>query len=672
MARMKHANSIEERVGRSSGWRILLPLTVAVVGLSVYLSSFEGAFLFDDAAHILHNHRMLELWPPTKLLSGRRPVVDLTLAINHAAHGFNVRGYHAVNVAVHILAALTLYGIVRRTLLRWGRRREASGDGSFLPSDLAASSVSRRLDGDTASWLALVAALIWVVHPLQTQSVTYLIQRAESLMGLFYLLTIYCVIRGAASSESPTGHRRAVAWYAAAVVACALGMGSKAVMVTAPVMVLVFDRTFLAGSVRQALRQRWGLYACLAATWGVMWSTGVVRGVLNPSARVAHIGFGYKGVTPVEYVLTQFGVLVEYLKLSVWPRPLCLDYTWPVADTTAAIVMPAVLIAALLAATVWGLVRKPWLGFLGLWFFLILAPTSSFIPIKDTMFEHRMYLPTAAIVVLFVVGAWIGFSQVTARTDCSGMSRRATVLVWIIASVAILGIGTVRRNLLYQDAASMWRDVTAKRPDNARAYEQLGTALMVKATSPDQGQLRARHLTEAVQAYRRAVQIDPDFASAHVNLANLLSQSRQFTEAAGHYREALRLNPNHVEAGINLAHALKQLGRTEESIEAYRTATRMTPRRPDPITSARAHLNLGSALGNAGDLDAAIAEYREALRLWPEYDSAHFWWGMVLERQGKLGEAVEHFRQTLEINPRHPRARRALDSALSRLQRSDG
>jgi len=333
MARIKKPDSIEATTGKSLAWTVLAPLTIVAVGLSVYLSSFEGAFVFDDAAHILNNDRMTELWPLTKVLSGRRPVVDLTLAINHAVGGFNVRGYHAVNVAIHILAALTLYGIVRRTLLRWGRRHEAWGDGPFSQAEAAVSSVSTRLDSDTASWLAMVGALIWVVHPLQTQSVTYLIQRAESLMGLFYLLTIYCVIRGAVSSEAQGGRRRAFAWYVAAVVACALGMGCKAVMATAPVMALAYDRTFLAGSVKDALRRRWGLHAGLAATWGVMWSTGVVRGVLNPSARVAHIGFGYKGITPLEYALTQFGVLVEYLKLSMWPRPLCLDYTWPVAGT---------------------------------------------------------------------------------------------------------------------------------------------------------------------------------------------------------------------------------------------------------------------------------------------------------------------------------------------------
>ena len=151
-------------------------------------------------------------------------------------------GYHVVNLAIHILGALVLYGVVRRTLL--------------------CASLRQRY-GDEARWLALAVALIWVVHPLQTESVTYLIQRTESLMGLFFLLTLYCVIRGSTSS----GRR---GWYAAAVVCCALGMGSKEVMVVAPLTVLLYDRAFLSGSFREALRARAALYAGLFGCWLVL------------------------------------------------------------------------------------------------------------------------------------------------------------------------------------------------------------------------------------------------------------------------------------------------------------------------------------------------------------------------------------------------------------------
>ncbi|MEK7786522.1 MAG: glycosyltransferase family 39 protein, partial [Chloroflexota bacterium] len=244
-------------------------------------------------------------------------------------------------------------------------------------------------------YFAFAVALLWAVHPLQTQSVTYVIQRGESLMGLFYLLTLYCAIRGLHSSR-----RRG--WYGAAIVACALGMASKAVMVTAPVMVFIYDLVFLrrsgmpktSGAGRPhggaalghatppAQAARWGLYFGLAATWGVLWACDVTGEVLDPSARRSHVGFGYHGLTPLEYAATQPGVILNYLRLSFWSVGLCLDYDWPVARTAIVIIPPALVLLLLIGATAWGLVRRSWLGFAGAWFFVILAPTSSFIPIK--------------------------------------------------------------------------------------------------------------------------------------------------------------------------------------------------------------------------------------------------------------------------------------------------
>ncbi|MGB2987435.1 MAG: glycosyltransferase family 39 protein, partial [Phycisphaerae bacterium] len=241
-------------MGNETGRRVFrcrfLPILLVLSGLIVYLNSFAGVFIFDDTVHILESERIRHLWPPWDLLARRRPTLELSLAVNYAIGGLGVWGYHAFNLAVHVLAGLTLFGIARRTLMH-ERCRDRLGQASH--------------------WLALTIALIWLVHPLQTQSVTYIIQRSESLMGLFYLLTLYCVIRGA---ESPLRYR----WYLAAVIACALGMGSKAVMVTAPLVVLLYDRVFLSPSFSEAFRKRWGLYSGLAANWGILAACGVVQG----------------------------------------------------------------------------------------------------------------------------------------------------------------------------------------------------------------------------------------------------------------------------------------------------------------------------------------------------------------------------------------------------------
>jgi protein O-mannosyl-transferase len=173
-------------------------------------------------------------------LWGGRPVVNLSLALNYALGGSNVWGYHALNLAIHIiLAGLTLFGVVRRTLLRPALRER------FSPS---------------AARLALVVAVLWTAHPLQTEAVTYVSQRCESLMGLFYLLTLYCFVRGADS-------QRCGWWFTLSVVACLLGMATKEVMVTAPLLVLLYDRTFVTGSFRKAWTRHRRLYLSLAGTW---------------------------------------------------------------------------------------------------------------------------------------------------------------------------------------------------------------------------------------------------------------------------------------------------------------------------------------------------------------------------------------------------------------------
>ena len=231
------ANVRDALGSRRATW--LAAAIIALAALAVYANSFNGAFVFDDIPWILVDPGVHKLWPLTDVLfssnpnfvSGR-PVVNLTIAVNYVLGGTDPRGYHAFNIAIHILAGLTLFGIVRRTL---------------------AMPVLRDRFAAAATPLALAVALVWIVHPLQTAAVTYVIQRTEALVGLFYLLTLYCVIRGTESGRSWR-------WYAAAVAACFLGMGTKEVMVTAPVVVLLYDRTFLSGSFAAALTRRWGLY----------------------------------------------------------------------------------------------------------------------------------------------------------------------------------------------------------------------------------------------------------------------------------------------------------------------------------------------------------------------------------------------------------------------------
>ncbi len=588
---------------------------IVLAGTLAYLTSFGGVFLLDDVRSIVDEPRIRTLTD----LGGSRPVVTLSLAINYRLGGLDPFGYHLFNLVVHLLAGLGLFGLVRRI-----------------------ACLAPRFRPHAACW-AFVVALLWLVHPLQTASVTYVIQRGESLMGLFYLLTLYCTLRGATGERSRMWSRM---WYGCAVAACALGMGTKAVMVTAPVAVFLLDWLVITGSPAASLRRRWGLYAALIATWGVLVATGVPAAIFGSGAPRT-VGFDTSDLTVLEYAATQPAVILHYLRLAAWPHPLCFDYAWPVARG-AAIAAPATAVAALVAATLWAMVRRPAIGFPAAAFFLVLAPTSSIVPIKDLAFEHRMYLPLAPAVALavFGVGALLSrFGTVALRGG----------FVAALAAALILGIMTGARNRVYHNAGIMWRDVAAKRPDNPRAHTQLGR-LAHDRNDP----------IAAIAHYRRALAADPGYFQAHHSFGLLLADAGRMTDAIPHLEEALRLEPGYFVAHNSLGNVYAALGRADDAIALYREAIRLEPDMPDP------HNNLAIELARKGRAAEAVPHLVEAIRLNPAYDEAKGNLAIVLERTGAIDAAIAPYLDRAALAGPHAEAHvRAGRRAASEGRRAD-
>ncbi len=600
--------------------RKLVPLLLVIAGLLAYQNSFTAPFVFDDTTSILENDSIRHLWPlwgPLSPPQGRgltvegRPVVNFTLAINYALGGVTPWGYHALNLAIHILAGLTLLGIVRRTLLR--------------------PAMSRRFGAEATS-LALAIAVIWTVHPLQTEAVTYVAQRAESLMGLFYLLTMYCFVRGVESGKPGR-------WYGLSVTGCLLGMASKEVMVTAPAMVLLYDWMFVAGGFREVWKRRWRLYAGLAGTWAVL---GYL--VATTSGRGGTAGFE-SVVAWWPYALTQCRAVVHYLKLSVWPYPLVFDYGTATVNHVGQALPYALVLAALMAGTAIAVWRQRPIGFLGVWFFAILAPTSSVVPVAtQTMAEHRMYLPLAAVVTLVALG---GFEL--GRSVLRAWHPTQRMIGWGVtgALVLILAILTMKRNDVYSSEVALWRDTAEKYPSNPRAHYALGIAL---------GQ--AGRVGEAIRHYEQALRIKPDYVEAHYNLGIVLEQAGRVPEAREHYEQALRIKPDYAEAHNNLGNVFLQEGKVSDAIGHYEQALQIKPDYAD------AHNNLGLALARLGRLQEAVGHWEQALRIKPDYAEAHCYLGIALGQSGRVGEAIRHLEQALRIKPDFTQAQ----NALARLQ----
>jgi len=337
------------------------------------------------------------------------------------------------------------------------------------------------------------------------------------------------------------------------------------------------------------LRSRRALYAGLAATW-LLLLLSVEPNAL--SGGVAWAGFGLSEVSAAEYARSQPGVILHYLRLCFWPHPLVLDYGWPAANELGPILWSTALVSALGLATLWALWRVPPIGFLGAFFFLVLAPTSSVLPIIDLAFEHRMYLPLAAVVAAGVVA----MSAALARASAPAWVGVA-LLVTIVAS---LSAATVLRNRDYRSVEVLWRTVVDAAPGNYRGQMNLGAAL---------GELNRNE--EALVFLRTAIALAPDQPMAHVNLAAALFALHQLDETETHLLRALEISPTHAAALRNYGKLLGKRDELEASIERLRAAVQHGPR------DAFAHLNLASALLNVGRRDEALRHFLEAIRLDP-------------------------------------------------------
>jgi Tfp pilus assembly protein PilF len=595
------------------GWLVVAILVGA--GAAAYANSFGGVLLYDDLRSIRDNHYIKQLWPLSSAMSlpflgtgetvAGRPILSLTFALNHHLLGPDPWGFHLVNLVIHIAAGLTLFALLR----------DALRAGSFATRPLW-----RRLP--------LTASLIWLVHPLHTESVTYIVQRAESLAGLCYLLALYAAVRG-------LDHQRSPYWQGLSVLFCALGMGVKESLATAPLLILAYDRSFVSGSFRESLRRHRRLYAGLSGTWLVM--ALPLWGLL---------GFGGQNLPqsagPLEYALTQPEVILHYLRLAVWPSPLVIHYNWPIAEGVGDV-------AAAVVASAWGFYRKHWVGFLGVCFFLFLAPTSSFIVLDQRIQEHRMYLPLAAVVVLLCAGGGRLYERATASMPQRAKQFTAVSIVGV--TVALLAALTHARNEDYRDELVFWEDACRKRPQSAPAHTNAALAL------EQRGQF-----DRAAQHYELALAINPKSVEVLNNFAVLRQRQGHWNDAADLFLQCLKINPNFPQANFNLARVYERSGDLDRAVEHYTKA--IEARRG----FALAHNNLGVVYERRGDLALAQAEYERAIAIKPDYAEAHNNLGSLLFKRGALPESEAEFARALAINPELHVARRNLEIVRARLR----
>lgn len=585
-------------------------LLIVITGLAVYANAWHGPFLLDDQRTIIENTSIRDLGsvgavlhPPPQFPVTGRPLVNLSLALNYAWGGYAVEGYHLWNLAVHLLAGLALFGLLRRTLDR------------TLPA---------LPGGATAVWPAAIGALIWVVHPLNTETVNYVTQRTESMMAAAYLFAVYAAIRGL---EGPRGNR----WEGCAVVAAFAAVACKETALTLPVMVVAWDRCFAFQTWTEAWARRRHLYGLLLTSW-------LLFAFFARELPFFTEGGFEESVSRWTYLLNQGPVIAGYLRMALWPSGLIFDYGSPSPITLAQAAPTVALVAVLAIVTLIALWRIGTLGFWGLWFFVTLAPASSLIPIPTEVgAERRMYLPLAALVALGVLAVW--------HLTRASSSRRRAAAAFAGLIIAGLGVTTLARNRDYQQARDIWQTVLDRRP-HARAHEHMSMAL--------------RDLGDIERSIGHLRQAAPDSPNARHALGSALLERGDVTGAIEQFRTFIRLRPNapHIlEARLEFAQALTQAGDANGVVEQYRAIVQTEP------TFVRGRLGLAIALARTGDRSGAVTQLQEALRLDPNNTATLVNLALLLGPQ-QPAEAERLLRRALQITPGDLAARKQLLMAL--------
>jgi tetratricopeptide (TPR) repeat protein len=607
MTSVFHTPSSDTDAGATSSRQhaFAIMLLIAVV-MAAYCNCYNASFHFDDSSSIVDN-MSIRRWstmfsPPNangETVSGR-PLLNATFRINYAISGLDVWSYHAVNVLIHTLAGLALLGVVRRTLL--------------LPC------MRRWFDARGALWVAWLVAAIWVAHPMNTEAVTYIVQRAESFMALWYLLTLYCFIRSVENcADDVDGDKKpARNWMIASWLACLAGMASKEVMVSAPVMLFFHDRAFVAGSFKKAWQRRKFYYGAFALTWILLAAL-----MLGTGHRGDTVGFA-GGVSWWAYGFTQCWALVRYLWQAFWPGALIFDYGIDIISDFSKVWPQASIVTVLVVAAVVAFWRAPRIGWVSMLFFAILAPTTSVIPVVTQMAaEHRMYLPLAALVSLLVVCAYVKFGW---RVFWAG--GPLTVVLILL---------TVQRNYVYENTMTLWKDVVEKHPGSSRANSNYGYELILWS-----------RLKEGMEYCLKGAALNPKNGDAFNNVGYAHASMGDYEKANEYYRQALKAGCSSADVVYNnVCFALYKLGKLDRAWLAGEAALKVNAH------SAPTLVNMGNIRVAQQRRPEAVEYYKRALEINPKQADALNNWGNLFALEGNLNTALDYYKKAVEYAPRN-------------------
>lgn len=576
---------------------LLSALLIVSLGILIYSNSLNNAFHFDDMFFIVDKPEIRELGNLPAIWHAHshpaRFIAFYSFALNYHFHQYQVFGYHLFNLAVHLLNAILVWWLVRLLFMTVRLRNDPLNQFK--------------------EWIALFAALIFVSHPLQTQAVTYISQRFASLAALFYLFSVCMYLKGRLGQS-----RQTVPFFCAAALSALLGMFTKQIVFTLPLALIMIELMM----VRKG-RIQWPVLLCV----GVFLL--VVPGIFafDPSIlNIQHLSESHDGdrLNPLNYFLTQMPVLITYLRLLVLPFGQNLDYDFPAYNS---FFHPNVFVSFLILAglLIWSfkLLRSNRLLAFGLlWFFVTISVESTFITIKNVIFEHRMYLPMAGLAVFISVAVF------------TLMQKKRTAVVFLSVIVAAFGLLTYQRNFIWRDGVTLWTDVVKKSPQKARPHISLAIAY-----------IQDERYDEALAQLNTALALDPNAYKAYNNRGLVFSKKGLYREAINEYDRAIQLKPDNPVTYNNRGDAYRELGQDQAAYDDYAEAIRINP------YYAQAYINRGVFYGKNNDLELALADFTVAIRINPTLPESYNNRGIVYQQKKMYDLAESDFNKAIRMKP---------------------
>ena len=678
-------------------------LVIAMVGLIAYSNSFNVPFQFDDLRIIPDNPFIKNIdnfftpiknhqYHPLDEYNHRRYLGYLSLALNYRYGGLDVTGYHIVNLLIHLANGILVYFLVVLTFKTPYFRSEESVVNSKKEearNDRQAADVSSLLathyspvTRSSSHFIALFSALLFVSHPVQTQAVTYIVQRFTSLAALFYLASVVFYVKGRLASRM-AGR---LASYLLCLLSAVFAMKVKENSITLPIMILLYEFSFFKATLKRKLIFLIPILVTLViiplSMLHIDKPLGEVLSDLSEKSRLQ------SNMPRGDYLMTEMRVIVTYLRLLVLPVNQNLDYDYPIYRSFS---NPQVFLSFLLLAALFGVAlyllyksrqeevekskklevsseggegsNQPSAGssqqsgdrsrftihhsqvfhdslltihysrliaFGIIWFFLALSVESSFIPIEDVIFEHRLYLPSIGTFIAFTAALFAA----TLKMEQRWPRAEKAVTSFLLIIVMVLSGATFARNRVWQDEMRLWEDVVRKSPGSARAHNDLGFTYFAKGLND-----------QAIEHFNAALRLRPAYPNARINLGIAYNAEGLYDQAIIQFMMALSVAPDDADAHNNLGISYVSKGMIDQAINQYRIALRIQP------DYAEAYNNLGVAYGKEGMFEQARENFEQAIRLKSGYFEAYHNLALVYRNMGDDKKAEELYRKAGQMKP---------------------